>query len=543
MELSFETTIPLQEGAAGAAGRLAARRYRVAEGQEGLLSIDRGSRFALVPEGLLRRARVVPENGTLRVSGSVSGHGWPGARLAEEAQAFQEELAAVIAGSPLPPRGNPAPSAALLWGIGVLVMGAAFWILGRDLIAADLAAVREGRLAWEFFPAAEPLNNVPAAVPWTAAGFLAGTAGLAAGTVLGGLLILGTRFPPAREVLGGILGWSSFLAVAALAAGVVAGGGVGLARSMCDPLGLSAVALAPWAAWRLARRLPAPRERKGPSLLPALATLLLGGSAIAWAMADPPLPEDPVARAIAREYPYHAFRDRWLLANPVGETMNALYYRYTPYAGLLTSAEVHPERVSLRLLTEAGTFLWLAAPFAVLALALSRGAARVSGRRAAPWLGGALAFGISWAFLVPDACRRAEGWRTALREGSGRGRGEAYHAAAMLARPEDAPLLRAGLDDADVRARLWSVTTLGRLGDWPSFPRILDLAADDPHYLVRSRAADALRLFAGRGGAREAASPDAVLAGIARALGGETFAYIRLRLLWAQTAWETARNR
>lgn len=542
VEIRFEASVPLPEGAAPAAALLSARRYRVAAGTGGVLSADRGSRFALVPEGLLRRVRVVPEGKLARLSGSVSAFGWPREALAAEARAFQEEIAALLAGAPSPARRSPPPRAVLLWGLCVLVAGAAFWLLGRNLVASDLAAIRAGRLAWEFFPVAEPLNAVPAAVPWMAAGFLAGTAGVAAGTALAGLLLLGTRFPAASEVLGGLLGWASLLAPLALTAGLVEGGRVGLARSMLDPMGLAAAALAPWAAWGLARRLPPGRDRPGPDFLAALAVLLLGAMALAWAMPAPPLPEDPVARAIAREYPYHAFRDRWLLENPVGETLAASYYRYTPYAGLLTSATVHPERVSLRLLTETGTFLWLAAPLAGLFLGVSWGAARVAGRRAAPWLGAALSAAIAWAFLLPSVFPRPEGWRERLSAPSGRVRGEAYHAAAMLARPEETPALRDGLADADVRARLWSVTALGRLGDRPSFTRILDLAADDPHYLVRSRAADALRLFA-EGGSPDAFDADAVLARVVRARAREPFPYIRLRLLWAQDAWEKARNR
>ncbi len=572
----FEETLPPQADPAAAAARLRAgflaSRYRVS-GSGNSFTADRGSRFSPIPDSLRRTVRVEAGAGGIRISGSVSGFRAGRGVLASETGAFRAEIAERLAGARVPERDRPPLRAGRIFLACVAAAAAAFLVLGRGLVVTDIDAIRAGHLAWDFFPAAEPLADVPASLPWISAGFLAGTAGLAVGVVLWVLFCLGGLLRPLAEILGGTLAWSSVFLVTALVTGP-SGNGVGLARSMMDAPGLGAVALVPWVAWWLARPGMTDPGKAGPGrtrrrvlFAASLAAVLL--PLLASDPPETPDPRDAVRTEIAREYLHHAFRDRWLLENAVGERLNALYYRYTPYAGLLTGAATHPERVSLRLMAEGGTFLWLAMPLALAAAAIAWGADRFLPRRfpapaAALALLAALAgAGIAWP-LLPSAGPDPGAWRERLADGNGRTRAEAFHAAALLAEPGDAPALRPGLSDPDARARLWSVTALARLTDWESFPEIARRLADDPHFLVRSRATDALRLYAARAtdapgetlakaaralGATEAdPAPrrrlaDAVLPGIIRAAAREEFAYIRRRLLAAETAWETVRSR
>lgn len=574
----FEAMLPPESDPAVAAARLrdglAGRRYRVfTDAEKATLRADRGSRFAPIPESLRREVRIVFETGGVRIAGSVAGLSARNETLAGQTRAFRDEIAGLLSGAP--ERAGARPDTRIPAWIAltacIAVSATAFLVLGRDLIVADLDAIRAGRLAWEFFPATEPLNDLPASLSWIAAGFLAGTAGLVAGSVLGLLFRLGSSIRPLAEIFGGTLAWISVFLVTALVAGPPAlGGGVGFARSMLDIPGLLAVALVPWGAWFLLRGAPGARSDAPPYRSRLLFAAALVGSAAALLFSERMPSEAPVegARAeIAREYLHHAFRDRWLLTNPFGEYLNALYYRYTPYAGLMTGATIHPERLSLRLMAEGGTLLWLAMPLTLIVVAVARGTDKLIPRRFPAARGAALAAllsaGLSWPLLSP-AGAGPESWKTAWTGGSSGARAAAAHAAALWALPGDAPMLRSGLQDPDARVRLWCVSALAHLGDWESFPEIARRLADDPHFLVRSRAADAMWLFAvlaltapdGKlaDAARELDAPetdpiprrrlaDAAASRLARAAAREEFAYIRRRLLVAETAWEIVRSR
>ncbi len=557
-----------------------------------VLRAVKGSRFALVPPGLRRIATVASAaDGSRAIAMEVSGFLVPRASLEEAAGRFLREIAHPEKLSAASTCHAPPGRRWTVAAVCLLTAAAAFLAIGHRLITRSFDEIRRGETAWEFFPAAEPLSNVPAATPWIAAGFLAGTAGFSVGAALSAIFFLGRAASPLAEIFGGVLAWLSVFLTASLALGPPAsGGGVGIARSMRDPAVLILAAAIPWAAWggsalavwrpgvfKLSRT---PRAA-GLWICVGLAGLLLGAAPVP---SEAPLPVGlrpaDIVRAIEKEYPYHQFRDRWLLATPVGTLASDLYYRYTPYADLSTNPDLYPDRLSLRLMKEAGITLWLAFPVVLLAgslwILLCAVARRTRGSsRSRLWAASALAvlttLGVCHFFWASptakvDHARAARDTSTLARllaESRDAGlKAEAAHALAVLGKAEHVDLLRRHLADPDARVRLWCTTALGRLADWQSLPDFLKAAEKDPQIVVRSRAAQAVHYLAGLAprtpegtlaavadllGAPPAETArarlsNAALSLIVRARAQEEVLYVRRKLFLAETAWEMARS-
>lgn len=552
------------------------RRYAVVPHGASALEARRGSRFALHPEGVRHVVRIAPEAQTdvWRVRIRICAFSGIGRRAHAAADAIETDLRRTLAGEP--PRRPARRAAGILLAAAACVLagGVGFLAAGARLVTRAAQDVRAGRLAWEYFPAAEPLADLPAATPWIAGAFLAGTAGLAVGVALAAVFLAGLLWAAVSEAFGATLLWCSVFLASALAVGrPPVGGGVGWARSMLDPIVLGAAALIPWAAYALFGLLS---HRFRPPSAPGtlkIAALLLAAALACGAGGSAPANAKPEAGDVASVYALHRFRDRWLLSNPTGAFLCDVYYTYTPYADLMTNPSLFPDRQTLRILREAGVFLWLQTPPVGLVglLALLAGAFRKRGRSAGPALAAAAALLVAAALPPWRAWREIEEARhagdttalaAALAAEQPGVRAAAAHALAAVGIPEPSTL-RQGLADPDPRVRLWCATALGRAGDWPSLPSLLRLLSDDPHYLVRSHAAEAVRRFAravptapfaalrtARTGLPDAPpggddAPHRTLAREARArlraaLAREHRAYIRRRLLLAQEAWEVA---
>lgn len=556
MRIELDAEIPLagdpQEAASRLRAHLARRRYRLeAPDPSGGFRAARGSAFSLHPEGLSRAVTAEPLQGALRLRLSARPLPWRARAHRLSLEGARAELRAAAAASPpssLPdppasaPSARPAAGRILLAGLAAGFL--AFWIAGHHLLCADLDRIRAGAIAWDYHPEPEPLADLPASVPWCAAAFLGGTAGLAAGTFLSLLLWLSARAAFLAETTGSLLAWSSTLLVAALATGP-GEAGIGLARSMLHPWALLPAALLPWLAHLLAT-LERPRSAAmaGGAASAAIAIALLAPAGAG--AAEPP----DLGESVRSLYGTHRFRDRYLLTNPVGGFWSSLYYRYTPYADLATSERLHPDRASLRLLRDAGVALWLYAVttlgVGLLAWSLGRRAWRLgaAGRWGAcaslcavPLLLAVWLLRLVLAAVDIPLSAPPDGVATLLINGTDAERSEAAHALAAIGTPAEIPVLRGGLDDPDPRVRLWSVTALARLGDLGSLPPVLE-RMEDPHDLVRSRVYHALPYFARAAkGSPDGQRARAVLARLEPRLAAERTIYAKKQVLEARAAW------